>query len=191
MSEDRGTPPFGALYRNPEGTLPMPSPGNDIPVAYYESAKLPLTWSLSNGLYSAKWQTPVFNLRPDLRSAGGSPKSGTPIWSTAARLYVQISNLVKGSIATTKGLRVTSTEAAAIAYGDVRHNFSSVERVTPSTEVTADVMFGTEQPDRVVLVFAPLGESRPVRFWSLALKFEKLESDWDASQVIYIASAYY
>jgi hypothetical protein len=191
MSGGPNTPPAAALYRNPQGTLPMPPAGGDIPVAYYESTKLALTWSLSNGVQGASWQTPVFNLRPDLRSAGGTPKSGVPIWSTGARLYVQISNLVNGSVDTTKGLRVSSTESAAIAYGDIRNGFSSVQRVTADAEVTADLMFGTNQSDRVVLVFAPLGEAHPVRFWSLELKFQKDLSDWASNQIIYVESAYY
>lgn len=191
MSRGPDTPSGAGLYRNPHTTLPMPPAGGDMPVAYYESTKLALTWALSDGVQAATWQTPVFNLRPDLRSAGGTPKSGVPIWSTAARLYVQISNLVNGSVNTTKGLRVSSTESAAIAYGDIRNGFSSVQRVTADAEVTADVMFGTSQSDRVILVFAPLGESRPVRFWSLLLKFEKDLSDWASDQVIYVESAYY
>ncbi len=191
MTKGPGAPLNPELYRNPLDTLPMPPAGGDIPVAYYESTKLALTWSLVDGVQTATWQTPVFNLRPDLRSAGGTPKSGVPIWSTAARLYVQISNLVDGSIDTTKGLRVSTTESAAISYGDIRNGFSSVQRVTADAEVTADVMFGTNQSDRVILVFAPLGEGRPVRFWSIKLKFQKDLSDWASDQIIYVESAYY
>jgi len=142
-------------------------------------------------VYRAVWQTPVFNLRPDLRSAGGSPKTGVPIWNTNSRLYVQISNLVNASATTTQGLRVTAREQASIAYGDVRTGFSSVENVTSPVDVTSDVMLGTGQPDRVVLVFAPLGESYPVRFWSVRLVFRKDPADWAADQIIHVESAYY
>ena len=187
------TPQNAGLYRNPQGTLPMPGAGDNIPVAYYQSTKLPLTWDLDvvNNVYRAVWQTPVFNLRPDLRSAGGSPKTGVPIWNSTARLYVQISNLINGSASTTEGLRVSAREQASIAYGDVRTGFSSVENVTSPVDVTSDVMLGTGQPDRVVLVFAPVGELYPVRFWSVRLSFEKDPSDWASDQIIFIESAYY
>jgi hypothetical protein len=187
------TPQNGALYRNPQGTLPMPSAGNNIPVAYYQSTKLPLAWKYNpaDDLHQAVWQTPVFNLRPDLRSAGGSPKTGVPIWSSTARLYVQVSNLVNGSTLTTQGLRVDALEQASIAYGDVRTGFTSVENVTAPVDVTSDIMLGISQPDRIVLVFAPLGEAYPVRFWSVRLVFQKDPSDWASNQIIYVESAYY
>lgn len=187
------TPQNGALYRNPQGTLPMPPAGNDIPVAYYQSTKLPLAWTYipADDVHRATWQTPVFNLRPDLRSAGGSPKTGVPIWSTASRLYVQVSNLISGSSLTTQGLRVTALEQASIAYGDIRTGFTSVETVTSPVDVTSDFMLGIAQPDRIVLVFAPIGESYPVRFWSVRLVFEKNPVDWAADQSIVVESAYY
>jgi hypothetical protein len=137
------------------------------------------------------WQSPVFNLRPDLRSAGGSPKTGVPIWGTSARFFVQISNLVNASASTTQGLRVSAREQASIAYGDVRTGFTSIENVTSPVDVTSDIMLGTGQPDRVILVFAPLGESYPVRFWGLRLVFRKDATDWASDQVINVESAYY
>ena len=184
-------PTNSALYKNPQTTLPMPA-ASGMPVAYYESTKVRLQWvRQSDGSYLAQWSTPVFNLRPDLRSAGGTPKSGVPIWSTGARLYIQVSNLVNGDPDTTTGLRVESLESGAIAYGDVRNGFSSVERVTAAADITADFMLGTNQPDRVIVTFAPLGEGTPVRFWGLELRFRKEADNWNADQVIYVESAYY
>lgn len=179
------------LYSNPQTTSPMPA-ASGMPVAYYESTKVRLAWvRQSDGSYLASWSTPVFNLRPDLRSAGGTPKSGVPIWNRGARLYIQVSNLLNGDGDTTTGLRVESLESGAIAYGDIRNGFSSVERVTAAADITADFMLGTDQPDRVILTFAPLGEGTPVRFWSLELRFRKEAADWNARQVIYVESAYY
>ena len=183
-------PSNAALYQNPQTTLPMPA-ASGMPVAYYESTKVRLQWERQlDGSYLAKWSTPVFNLRPDLRSAGGTPKSGVPIWSTGARLYIQASNLL-GEQDITTGLRVEALESAAIAYGDVRNGFSSVERVTAASDITADFMLGTNQPDRVILTFSPLGESTPVRFWALELRFRKEAANWNSAQSIYIESAYY
>ena len=180
-----------ALFQNPQRTLPMPA-ASGMPVAYYESTKVRLQWVLqADGSYLTRWSTPIFNLRPDLRSAGGSPKSGVPIWSRSARLYIQVSNLVLSDPDTTTGLRVESLESAAIAYGDVRNGFSSVERVTAASDITADFMLGTDQPDRIILTFAPLGEGAPVRFWGLELRFRKDPDDWNSNQIIYVESAYY
>lgn len=180
-----------ALFSNPHTTMPMPA-ASGMPVAYYESAKVRLQWALqTDGTYLAEWRTPIFNLRPDLRSAGGTPKSGVPIWNRTARLYVQVSNLINGGADTTTKLRVESLEYGAIAYGDVRNGFNSVERVTAAADITADFMLGTNQPDRVILTFAPLGEGTPVRFWGLELRFRKDSNDWNADQVIYVESAYY
>ena len=36
------------------------------------------------------WETPWFDLRPDLKSIEGQPKLGVPIWSRSARLYVEL-----------------------------------------------------------------------------------------------------
>jgi len=36
------------------------------------------------------WDTPWFDLRPDLKSIEGQPKLGVPIWSRSARLYVEL-----------------------------------------------------------------------------------------------------
>jgi hypothetical protein len=187
-------PAMSGLYRNPEGTLPMPSPGSDIPVPYYEGSDIYLAWSLVAGdpnTYTASWRTPVFNLRPDLRSAGNVPKFGVPIWSTAARLYIQVDGLTSSSAKTTQGLRVTSEEFASVAQGDNQDLIANLKRVTAPVDVTGDFMLGINQPDRVVLVFAPLGEGRPVRFWSVQLTFTKDAVDWASDQRIRISAAYY
>jgi hypothetical protein len=201
-----------SLYENPNHTLPMPA-ASGMPVTYYNSTKMRLEWTLDAiyNVYRTQFRSPVFNVRPDLRSAGNSPKIGVPIWTKGARFYVQVSNLVSGSVNTTKGLRVYSQEYASINYGDIHQaqpapvatppatntipisypGFSSMERVNAPVAVTGDFMFGTDQPDRVVVTFAPLGEEAPVRFWSVQLNFEKDVADWASDQVLYVESSFY
>lgn len=36
------------------------------------------------------WETPWYDLRPDLKSLEAQPKLGVPIWSRSARLYVEL-----------------------------------------------------------------------------------------------------
>jgi hypothetical protein len=201
-----------SLYENPNHTLPMPA-ASGMPVTYYNSTKMRLEWTLdvANSVYRTQFRSPVFNIRPDLRSAGNSPKIGVPIWNRGARFYVQVSNLVNSSVNTTKGLRVFSQEFASINYGDIHQvqppivptppstasvpatfpGFSSMEPINAPVAVTGDFMFGTDQPDRVIVTFAPLGEMAPVRFWSIQLNFEKDVVDWAADQILYIESSYY
>lgn len=200
------------LYGNPNHTLPMPAPSG-MPVTYYNSTKMRLDWTLGvDGIYRTQFRSPVFNVRPDLRSAGNSPKFGVPIFNSGARFYVQVSNLLSGvNQSCTNGLRVTSQEYAAINYGDIHQlqppkvpvppatasvpatfpGFSSLEVINAPVEITSDFMFGTNQPDRIIVTFAPLGETAPVRFWAIQLNFEKAAADWDATQIIYVESAYY
>ena len=91
-------------YRNPDGTLPLPSPEN-IPRPVWTQTRTPIgqnfnfvvtanpvagTRGLPQGLLGTlSWDTPWFDLRPDLRSSQAQRKFGVPIWSTGARLYVQ------------------------------------------------------------------------------------------------------
>ena len=91
-------------YRNPDGTLPLPSPEN-IPRPIWTQTRTSIgqnfifvttanpgtgTRGLPQGqLGTLSWDTPWFDLRPDLRSSQAQRKFGVPIWSTGARLYVQ------------------------------------------------------------------------------------------------------
>ncbi|MDP3937541.1 MAG: hypothetical protein Q8R92_05320, partial [Deltaproteobacteria bacterium] len=44
----------------------------------------------SGNLYTYTWESPFFDLRPDLKSVDGQPAAGVPIWDRGARLYVHV-----------------------------------------------------------------------------------------------------
>jgi len=175
-------------YRNPYGSLPSPQ-GKDIPVTLWTTQTgVPVAWQGldGNGNDNGLWDTPVFDLRPDLRSAQGSTKFGVPIWDTEARLYIQVFGLL-GAPANTTGLRLGCMEFANCTLGTVtmpqppravaplgggfpaQVGRDPVVAVTPVIDITSELMFGTNQTNSVVMVFAPLGEGYPVRYWKLRL----------------------
>jgi hypothetical protein len=139
---------------------------------------------------SALWSTPVFDLRPDLRSSQGMVKTGVPIWDTSARLYIQIFGLT--SLATlTETIRLEYREYANTTFGHATSTAPNravpdsgvpnqvarnpVVAVTPFIDISSELMLGSNQPDSVVLVFETLGEGYPVRYWKCELRFLNIE----------------
>jgi hypothetical protein len=94
-------------YRNPDGTLPLPSARN-IPVPLWTQTRTNFNWTGPTACgpgdascgspppsfdFTFTWDSPIFDLRPDLRSGQAGPKNGVPIWNTAGRLYLQLFGL--------------------------------------------------------------------------------------------------
>jgi len=172
-------------YRNPYGSIPSPS-AKEIPVTYWATPPgLAVSWQgLVGGVDTATWTSPIFDLRPDLRSSQNQAKTGVPIWSSDARLYVQLFSLAL-TAATTEFLRMGYREFANTTFGLVTSpgpnravpasgfpnqiGRNPVVQVTPQIDITSEVMLGTNQPDSVVLVFETLGEGYPVRYWQLQI----------------------
>ena len=178
-------------YRNPWGSNPAPAP-KDIPTTFwYTQAGMTVPWPGVNagGDDIATWSTPVFDLRPQLRSSQNMAKAGVPVWDPAARLYIQIFNLTATDPAT-QSLRMGYREFANTTFGAVTQagpnraiansgfpnqvSSNPVVRVTPLIDITSEIMLGTNQPDSVVLVFEVLGEGYPVRYWQLQLEWMKI-----------------
>jgi hypothetical protein len=133
------------------------------------------------------WQSPLFDLRPEIRGSDGSgPPQGVPIWGAGGRkLWVQIDNLnvTSSGIQATEGLKVGSREYASV--WDPR----DVRRVTQVSDVTADVAGGgSEQPPRSCLDFYPTGGAGPVRFWRIIIAFRREDR---VMPPLYIAAAFY
>lgn len=183
------------LYWNPNGTDPMPAPQAGMPVPLWTCEMQNLLWTAAGGAarYTSIIRTPVFDLRPDLRSSIGGPKFGVPIWSTRARLYMQFHGLSALNVLDT--MIVQSDEFSNIKYARMHQAppavipanpgvppgtaLNTVVRVTAPVEITSDFMLGVSQPDSVVLVFAPLGEGgTPARYWALQLTFTKDVASW-------------
>ena len=181
-------------YRNPWGSVPAPK-AKDIPRTLWTTERLGLPWSglgvIVAGVDRAVWSSPVFDLRPDLRSSNSAKKEGVPIWNPSARLYVQVFGLTTTAFAT-EDLRVNFSERANTTFGHVygaqparsvapvgggfpaQANNQAVVQVTARIDVSSEIMMGTFQPDSAVLAFVPLGEGYPVRYWGIDLFFIKV-----------------
>lgn len=192
------------LYANPQGTVPAPSP-TGIPRPVWGTQWMVVQWVQTDVvdptvdplevrppgvLYRYTWSSPVFDLRPDLRSSNAGPKDGVPIWSVAARLYVQLAANARGSGAQpallTPNVNVTATD-----WVNTTFNFSGARRPTEGvsggagllnstpTDVTAKFSASGAGVTTTLAGFAPpgstlgFGEGYPVRFWRLQLTFEQ------------------
>lgn len=192
----------GSQYSNPEGTLPLPSPGN-VPRPLWVGDRQRFNWSVLllpvddppdpvGVTYQYVWQSPTFDLRPDLRSAQGAPKDGVPIWSTAARLYIQIAGDPSRGTPPVPGtqpvLNMAGTVVEANEWVNISTNYSSDRR--PGEGITGGaglLSLGTFDASAaftalpgattVMVPFSPPGtgagggDGYPVRYWRLRLTF--------------------
>jgi hypothetical protein len=168
----------GGMFNNPSGTYPFPSPSG-MPYSQWQSARTPVNWTnATNSLDAAfvtvgYWQSPLYDLRPEIRGADGSTPSGVPIWSSGGRkLFIQIHGLLSlvDGITATQELKVSSRE-----YGEI-FDAKQLERVTPDSDITQDVAAGgdTQQPS-VILSFSPNDGHGSYRYWRLELAFKRLD----------------
>jgi hypothetical protein len=151
-------------------------------------------------LYTAEWDTPVFDLRPDLRSAQAAIKNGVPIWNTAGRLYVQLfgltsfvddpTNPLPTNIPATVGLKAEAVDEGNTVFAQLTQAskpdvfvtvpFNSVVRIGPPEVITSSFVFPMGQPPSAIVGFAPpgttlgAGEGYPIRYWRLKVTFSKL-----------------
>ena len=178
-------------YRNPDGSNPSPDP-TDIPKTLWTTEVMAVPWvGVVGGTDLANWKSPTFDLRPDLRSAQSMVKAGVPIWNQEARLYVQIFGLT-GADTNTENLRLMYREFANTTWGQVTQagpnravanagvpnqvSRDPVVQISPLTDITSELMLGTNQPPSVILIFCPPGEGYPVRYWSLQLQWQNVNS---------------
>ncbi len=163
------------MFYNPAGTLPFPAP-TVTPYPQWQSARTSLHWSAPSALDAGYatvgyWQSPLYDLRPEIRSADGSRSVGVPIWGASFRkLWIQIDGLLSASagVVATDNLKVVTRE-----YGNI-FDAQQIARITADSEVTADVSSsGTNQPPSVILNFAPPGSGMPVRYWRLEIAFQR------------------
>jgi hypothetical protein len=162
--------------KNPLGSDPFPYPSN-MPVAMWQQTPTFLGWSttgLPSGVFlQATWQSPTYDLRPDLRGIMESPGTqrntgATPIWlprGGAGKLWVQVDNLGARNWGLT-GLRVTATEFASVRDGNDLRQITDPEDITTEFVGTADCALGS---------FLPPGSGYPMRYYRVALKFQFLE----------------
>ncbi len=131
--------------------------------------------------YFGQWQSPLFDLRPDLRSSTSVTKVGIPIWTRSGRLYVQFFGL-EGSV--NQNLTMFAQEHANSNVGEGSQGNDPSAVVPPITapfDISSVLTFASEfAPGSAMLGYAPFspslggGEGYPVRFWYLRLLFFKL-----------------
>lgn len=167
--------------------LPTPNIGrtDDIQWAWY-GTRITIEWAGTPvppvGLkpaginYTATYTSPVFDLRPDLRSSQAAQKQGVPIWSRSARLYIQFiaPNLLvlpypSGIQANTR--EFTQPVVAPNVVGTPNLDFIGIADVS--------ALFNTSTPgQRAILAgFYPpgttlgTGEGYPIRYWRIQINF--------------------
>lgn len=173
--------------------------GGNRPVPLWTATANP-TWGLPSSSFeppgytwSFTWDTPAFDLRPQLESATGNTKQGAPIWDTAARLYL----LLTGPNATSfdgRNLTVIATDYAQLFNANVvgganaspgsspapnlipiqRRNLSALFYPTSSTtNGLGNVLVGFEPPGTLL----GGGEGYPARYWKLRFQFSFFVSE--------------
>jgi hypothetical protein len=156
--------------RNPNGSLPYPEPHN-TPIGFWDGGEIVLQTfaSPAPNFRNASWSSPLFDLRPDLRSMTGGDQQGVPIWKYAGsgkggRLHVVIDNIGGGD---TQGLDVEAVEFVS------PNRPTSVVQVTDCVNVSDQFVYnnaGGGGRTATYISFEPTGEY-PIRFWRVALNF--------------------
>ena len=179
------------MFQNPAGTYPFPSPGS-MPYSQWQSARTPLNWTNPQTTLDAYyttvgyWQSPLYDLRPEIRGADGSTPSGVPIWGSGGRkLWVQVHGLLSivDGVTATEDLKVTTRE-----YGEI-FDSRQLERVTSDSDITQDVAGGgNSQSPSVILAFSPNDGGGNYRYWRLEIAFKRLDR---VTHPITISGAFY
>ena len=174
--------------KNPNGTMPYPTPDN-MPVGMWDGGHINLQVAVPPGgsawWRQAEYRSPIFDLRPDLRSMMAGEQRGIPIWrqdglNTHGKLRVVIDGINVGN--GTNGLEVEVRE------------FTSPNRVDQLVQVTDNVdvsdCFVTRGRSATLLEFYALGGGSPIRFWQVRFEFRWFNV-LAASPLFNIYSAYY
>lgn len=151
----------------------------------------------TGNLYIYIWESPYFDLRPDLKSVSGQPKEGVPIWDKGARLFVHL-----GSTATVDPTTSSPVTPAVptylhqlqfFAWSRELYNPNSLDRgeqlppavpgfpvgAGPFVNITSTLFPSTPflQLGQSEAVFTPPGTSsgggkgHPIRYWKVVVQF--------------------
>jgi hypothetical protein len=147
--------------------------------------------------FTATWQSPIFDLRPELRgssmsaplsSPDGSVPGVVPIWrhtyGVGGQLFVQVENLLENARSLT-GLVVNVIERGHV--NDVRRIVSIAQPEDVSSNFT-------NNQQSAVLALVPPGNGCPLRYWQVQIVFDLLlnVTDGPAAGPGYLVSgAYY
>lgn len=155
---------------NPNGSLPFPKP-NSMPIGFWDGGEIALqTFAAGTPNWrTATYRTPIFDLRPDLRSMTGGEQEGVAIWKDSGagkggRLHLMVDNIDNGA---TSGLDVVCTEF-------VSPNRPSLMRQVTNCVNVSD-QFVVAGRSATYISFQPTGEY-PIRFWQVQLVFTWAEA---------------
>jgi len=158
------------MYRNPGHTLPFPE-AEDIPIPLWEGATVQYpgaNWTTVGQFKYIYGETPLFDMRPDLRSADGRQRRGMPIWTADGKLFVWIRGLTSRTDVM-QNFRITGLESGH------PYDATQVAPIIGQYDVTQAVQYGTNQPNNCIVTFEPhgAGSGAPTRYWKLKLEFKK------------------
>lgn len=183
------------VYQNPTYSVPGPYAtenrgywtGPDVPVAWIlqPGTRLdPITGVGQERFYRATWESPVFDLRPDLKaSAGTENQSAYPIFrggAFGAGGSLQI--LVRrddGTIPNISNVTVFAQEFAAVTNPQDIVSVSPTPFTTAGVDITSEFYQGMQA---ALLNFIP--PSNPVRYWKTALTFQWVASGFTTLPVL-------
>lgn len=161
------------LRNNPAGTIPFPYPTN-APSGLWDGGRSSLTWTNNaDGLLTAKWQSPLFDLRPYLRAAMQGLTGGTPVWlpmGAGGKLWVQVDNITKTLPAPATNNWVENLQVISREYGHV-NDPQGVVQITADADITSEF---TGDEDAAVLTFLPPGQGYPIRWYRVEVEFTYL-----------------
>lgn len=177
------------LRHNPAGTIPFPYPQN-APSGLWDGGQSSLTWSNNtDGLLTATWQSPLFDLRPQLRAAMSGKTGGTPIWlanGVGGKLWVQIDNIAKNLPLPATNDWLQDLQVISREYGHV-NDPQAVTQMTVDADITSEFNGGA---DSAVLTFLPTGEGYPIRWYRVSITFTYLVAR-AAPPPFAVSAAYY
>ena len=168
-------------YRNPGQTIPSPMP-TDMPVGLWRGERTTLdNWTANpvddaTVLWRVEWASPIFDMRPDLRSVSENrsnlTRSGVPVWggnTWSSGLHLWAITRVLGANAPNVGQ--PDLRGLEVQYQEEGHviDVTQLQTITPLEDVTnVFTNLGNSQ----MIAVNPWGTGNPVRYWRMRLRFQ-------------------
>ncbi len=169
-------------YRNPGQTIPSPLP-TDMPVGLWRGERISQdSWTANPPddpaiRWRLEWASPVFDMRPDLRStsenrSNNTGPNGVPIWggnAWASGVHLWLDTQMLGQNAPFvgqpdyRGVEVLLTEEAHPM------DLTQLTTILPFQDVTASFANAGQSN---VTIYSPWGTGNPIRYWRLRLRFQ-------------------
>lgn len=191
-----GTPVIpGALVPNPPVTPidPTASAAQVQLIPPFQAAWLDAGYP-PGVLYQYVWESPYFDLRPDLKSVDGQPKEGVPIWNQGARLYVHLSGTDPRFLGAGR-INVPTPSGSTILSAWARENYNPnrIDLAEQPSSIIPGIIVGmgswinishtlfpptpNQQLGSTEAIFNPpgtgtgQGAGHPIRYWQVLVQF--------------------